>query len=276
MIETLCKIPFIRRAVLGAASSQGWFDKAALKNEESLDLFCKDEETKKSVLKYATELQFSNLPNQDKLEYAFTDSKGLKWFRWVQDTFIPIARFDQLQINLIEMESRISRKSLESWIQNVSKVLEKNNSNKIREEVGHLLGGLKERLDILHEPELMLRFVSGMHIREDQLDQPEVWNERLEENKFQQLLKDQDGHLYEFLKKNGLAHLFKSSAITPEEWNQHLKSQIKAVAGFDVAMAKVGSTLNRKSSSTSTTNEQKESESQEQKESAMRKSKDSQ
>ena len=200
---------------------------------------------KRRMLQWATDVQFAGLPNQDKLDYAFTDSKGIKWFRWVNETFMPIARYDQIQIHLIEIESRVSRKSLIGWIDAVSKILERNNIKKIREDVSHLLGGLKERLELLHEPELMMRFISGTHIREDQLDNPEVWNQRLEEDKFKQLMMDQNDHLYDFLKKNGLNHLFPSSNITPKEWNKYLGTQIKKVVGFDQMTGRIGTTLNQ-------------------------------
>lgn len=228
-----------------------------------IELLAKIPYFKNKMLVWATEVQFSGLPNQDKLEHAFTDSKGLKWFKWINEAFMPISRYDQVQIHLIEMESRIGRSSLEGWIATTSKVLERNNTKKIREDIGHLLGGLRERIELLHEPELMMRFVSAMHIREDQLETPEVWIPRLENEKFKQLMADQNDHLYEFLKKNGLAHLFQSSNITTEDWNRYLGVQLKRGLAFDEMIAKSGSTLDRELSSGSNQDVRNVKESQE-------------
>ena len=47
-------------------------------------------------------------------------------------------------------------------------------------EVGHLVGALEDRVNLLFDPVLMVRFISGVAIREDQVETAHVWNEDIE------------------------------------------------------------------------------------------------
>ena len=54
-------------------------------------------------------------------------------------------------------------------------------------DVGHLVGALEDRVNLLFDPVLMVRFISGVAIREDQVETAHVWNEDIEEEKFNEI-----------------------------------------------------------------------------------------
>ena len=55
--------------------------------------------------------------------------------------------------------------------------------------------------NLLFDPVLMVRFISGVAIREDQVETAHVWNEDIEEEKFNEI--------YVQVRAGGLADFFK-------------------------------------------------------------------
>lgn len=156
---------------------------------------------RKSLLRAAYHVKYSDIDEMAKLEFAFSDSKGKKYYKYIREDFLPLERYEQLQIRLLEMESRISRESLLEF----SKVLKKYAENKDFIRVALLIGQLEERLNLIYDPELMMRLLSGIYIREDQVRTAHIWNGTLEEEKFKQLMKDNDnGSLSFFFQKSDL------------------------------------------------------------------------
>lgn len=149
----------------------------------------------------AFKISYSDTEEMAKLEYKFSDSAGHKYFGYIRPEWMPIQRYEQMQLRLLEIESRISRESL----LNYSKAQRLAAEKKDFVAVAQLVGELERRLDVLYDPELLMRLISGLYIREDQIKTAHIWNDSIEDEKFKQLVKDNEGgSLSFFFQKSGL------------------------------------------------------------------------
>lgn len=167
-----------------------------------------------------------------KLEYKFSDSQGQKYYKYIADGTMPLVRCNELQTRLLEMESRISRESL----LNFSKALKRYAENKDFLKVAMLVGELEKRIDILYDPEATMRMLCGLYIREDQMKTAHLWNPALEEEKFQQIMADnQNGNLSFFFQMSSISDHFEflntsdteSQALWSEPVIQNLLKQTR-------------------------------------------------
>lgn len=150
------------------------------------------------IVKEVFKITYIDQDESAKLEYKFTDSKGNKYYKYLRDELLPYKRYEQMQIRLLEIESRIGRESLLEF----SKVLKKFAENKDFLKVAQYIGELEQRLELLYDPELLMRFLSGIYIREDQIQTAHVWNPTLEEEKFHRLMEDnENGNLSFFFQQ---------------------------------------------------------------------------
>lgn len=183
-----------------------------------------------------------------KTEYVFSDSKGRNYRRYIRPEWMPLMRYEQMQIRLQEMEARIGRESLQEFAKATKMAAEKQQLLT----VARLMGELEERLNVLYDPQLIMRFISGLYIREDQMTTAHIWNDKIEEEKYQQLITDNEsGNLgFFFLKSDLTKHLMYSNGsiiglenIMTEEI---VKNQLKEVRLFDQMIQKVITTLSQK------------------------------
>jgi hypothetical protein len=77
-----------------------------------IDLLLKIPAFRKALIQKAFKLTYVDRDEWAKTEHAFTDSKGRNYRRYIRPEWMPLARYEQMQIRLQEMESRIGRESL--------------------------------------------------------------------------------------------------------------------------------------------------------------------
>ena len=180
------------------------------------------------------------------LKLAFADSKGRQYFRYIRDELLPLKRYEQMQIRLLEMESRISRESLKKYAEANRKMAEKKDFIG----VAQLCGELEDRLNILYDPEIMVKFLSGILIREDQIKTAHIWNNDFENEKAEFLMKDnQDDNLSFFFRSLSLDQYveFSDTSNTDLMTEPIIKNQLMEVRLFDQMIQKVLYSLNPQS-----------------------------
>lgn len=202
-----------------------------------------------NLLRVAFETQFKPVKNIDRMKYVLSDSKGVKYYEYIKSEWLPLQRYEQMQVRLQEIESRIGRESLLLFSTVIKKLAQKNDLIG----VAKMVGELEERLNILYDPEIMCRFVCGLLIREDQIDSAEIWNQQVENEKFVQLMKDnENGNLSFFFQKTNLQNHLKFSSSSSLEWDKLMSEEViqanlKKVNLFDQMNQKVLASLNLKS-----------------------------
>jgi len=199
MIKLLAKIPFFERQIFDYAFRKKYVDKEA----------------------------------HAKLTLWFQLPDGTKYFKFLRDEWLPVPRYEQMQVRLQEMESRIGREDLQAWLK-----LAKEAANKGKmADVGHLVGALEDRVNLLFDPVLMVRFISGVAIREDQVETAHVWNEDIEEEKFNEIyVQVRAGGLADFFQRLRLIDVvnFSDLSIIGSDIYQTeiVNNQVKQIAAF--------------------------------------------
>jgi hypothetical protein len=210
-----------------------------------IDLLLKIPAFRKALIQKAFKLTYVDRDEWAKTEHAFTDSKGRNYRRYIRPEWMPLARYEQMQIRLQEMESRIGRESLLEFSKAQRAAAEKKDFIT----VARLVGELEKRLDVLYDPQLMMRFVSGLYIREDQMKTSHIWNDAIEEEKYKQLLEDNEsGSLSFFFAKSDLmSHVrFSDGSNTDSQKllsEPIVRNQLKEVRLFDQMVKDVMSSI---------------------------------
>lgn len=156
----------------------------------------------KEIYDYAFKKRYVDKESRAKLREWFILPSGTRYYKFLKDEWMPVTRYDEMQARLLEMESRIGREDLTKWISLAETCV---NEGKISD-LGHLVGLLKERVDLLFDPVLMVQFISGIAIREDQIDTAQIWNVEIENEKFNEI--------FEQVKGGGLSDFFQSLRLT--------------------------------------------------------------
>jgi len=134
---------------------------------------------------------------------VFKDSQGDHYRRYDDEMQIPILRMDQLQIITRELGNRVDDRDLGAFLENHESIIlsDKSADEKLKLLHQHV-SNLKSRTDALASPDLLMKMVCALYIREDQ--DPFVWDELLEADKHTLLMKEQSGGLAGFFYKLGL------------------------------------------------------------------------
>lgn len=141
-----------------------------------------------------------------KMEVAFTDSNGVKYYKYLKDLDIPIIRFSHLQVYIQEMAAGFNRNEIELFLTALETALAGTEKTEGKPDIGMMGWLLKEmrmRKDVLAHEEVLFWMVAALYIREDQ--NPAVWDEEIEEQKIKQFKLDSQGGLYGFFYGAGLS-----------------------------------------------------------------------
>ena len=141
-----------------------------------------------------------------KMEVAFTDSNGVKYYKYLKDLDIPIIRFSHLQVYIQEMAAGFNRNEIELFLTALETALAGTEETSGKPDIGMIGWLLKEmrmRKDVLAHEEVLFWMVAALYIREDQ--NPAVWDEEIEEQKIKQFKVDSQGGLYGFFYGAGLS-----------------------------------------------------------------------
>jgi hypothetical protein len=147
-----------------------------------------------------------------KTELAFWDSNGKRYYRFLNDTDIPILRMGKLQRILLEYNLRMDTKDLNTFLDAMQEALDKivNESQKGKLKnlawIGHLVEEMRRRKEFIIEPDLLMELAAILYIRED--ENPAVIDDSLQMEKIEQFKKDVSGGpgsgLYDFFLMAGL------------------------------------------------------------------------
>lgn len=187
----------------------------------------------RKIYDYAFRKKYVDKDAHAKLTEWFQLPDGTKYYHFLKDEWLPVPRYEQMQVRLQEMESRIGREDLQGWLK-----LAKEATNKGKlSDVGHLIGVLEDRVNLLFDPVLMVRFISGIAIREDQIETAHVWNEDIEEEKFNEIyIQVRAGGLAGFFQRLRLIDVvnFSDLSITGSDIYQTeiVNNQTKQIAAF--------------------------------------------
>lgn len=197
----------------------------------------------------AFQITYSDTDEASKLEYVLTDSTGKKYYRYLRDEWMPLFRYEEMQTRLLEIESRVSRETLLLF----SKTLNKSAEAKDFLLVARLAKELEDRIELLYDPRMLVRFLSGILVREDQISK-HTWNRRIEEEKYKQLMADNEGgQLSFFFQKCNLTKYvrFSNSSSSGSEFLTEpvIQNQMKQATLFDEMIEKILDTLEHTSQS---------------------------
>ena len=205
-----------------------------------LNILCKIPAFRKAVIKYAFDVQYGDAKEQVKLEYRFTTTSGKRYYTYIKPDFIPITRWNEIETRLMEMQSRVNRETLLEFSKTTKIAAEKNQLLT----VARLMGELEERIDLLYDPHALIRIISALYIREDQIESAGVWNDRVEDAKFEDIKTDLiDGSLLFFSLSSDLMNVLTFSDTSTSDLGifgtKPLKNQVKQVEAFDRMVTKI-------------------------------------
>ena len=212
-----------------------------------INLLLKLPKFRNALIQRAFKLVYVDRDEWAKTEHAFTDSKGRSYRRYIRPEWMPLARYEQMQIRLQEMEARIGRESLMEFSKAQRAAAEK----KDLITVARLVGELEKRLEVLYDPQLIMRFVAGLYVREDQMNTAHIWNDAIEEDKYKQLMLDNEsGSLSFFFAKSDLMnHVRFSDGSNTDSQNllteQIVRNQLMEVRLFDQMVKEVMSSISK-------------------------------
>jgi hypothetical protein len=209
---------------------------------------------RKQLIKIAFDSTYLAKEGEDaaKLKYVLTDSKGVRYYEYVRTEWLPVQRVEQMDIRLKEHQARIGRESLELFADTLETVALSNDPKKFIT-ISQLAGELRKRLQILYSPDIMMRTLCGMLIREDQIGSAHIWNQVNENEKFNQLMGDNKfGGLSFFFQLRLMKDIFKLTNTSDTDWEQAtseeiLQTQLKEVTMFDQLMRDISNFLKPKS-----------------------------
>ncbi len=133
-------------------------------------------------------------PDFSKMEYNYTDSRGMRYYSYLNDYDIPIKRYGQFKRFLMELANGMSRDEVTLFIAAMKAGVNKTPPDIAQ--IGFLLNEMELRNDTLFHEEIMFNMVATLYIREDQ--HPGEWDEETEQEKAKFLKIEAQGKLYDF------------------------------------------------------------------------------
>jgi hypothetical protein len=196
----------------------------------------------KAMAEYAFSHQSKSY--REYLEFAFTDSKGRKYYKFNDLKNMPLSMLEQLTILQLEVEGRIKGTDLDEWIKRCKEIASSGSKTAVAD-IGHMLGALEDRRGVLIEPVLLMEIAALLYVRED--EDPTIYNKDLHKEKFKQFTDDcaKPGGLYDFFLNAGLARYMPSVSFTPIEWELFLKNQMAQIKAFKDCIGRIGGSESR-------------------------------
>lgn len=173
-----------------------------------------------------------NNPTQlSELEYRFTDSNGKKYYGFTSKMGLPLSRFGRLQDFLSVLSRNIDGTTLRDLIEIAEKEIEKGvqriseNKNAGLVKIGAILYEIKERESKIKSVQLLYNVAAVQLVRED--ENPDVFNEKIHQEKVEQILREEDNENFFFFRLPELKKLFDSLTMSKEEWRAYLRESTK-------------------------------------------------
>lgn len=175
------------------------------------------------MIKFLSNLFSRNIPihpiDLSRLEFAFTDSNGIKYYKFPENLSLPIERFGQLNKYMMWMVRGLCGDELKEMIDDCDKyladgLLQKKNAAKI----GYILTQMRERENMVIHTEILYNFIAVQLVREG--EPVEFFNNKIHLEKID-AFKDEckKGKTYDFFLRIGLKKLSDMYNMSEEEWN---------------------------------------------------------
>lgn len=155
-----------------------------------------------------------------KLELCFTDSNGVKYYKFPEAMSLPVERFGKLQEFMMWMSAGLTSVELDALIDTADQALtdgltQKKNAAKI----GFVLSQIRERKNMVIHTELLYNFLAVQVIRED--EPAEHFNNSIHLEKIAQFkIETANGKTYDFFLHIGLKKLNDIFNMSEAEWNK--------------------------------------------------------
>lgn len=170
--------------------------------------------------------------NFDKLELAFVDSDGKRYYKYMNDFEMSITRQGALEMKWKELSMGLDREELTGIIQAMEKALkerdQKGNMIPNIARIGYFIEEIKNRKENLIHPDILMEMCGLIYIRED--EDPGIIDDDIQTQKVAQFNKDQTG-LTDFFLTAGLdkyaPFLSQFGGDSEALWN-HQRERLKA------------------------------------------------
>jgi len=158
----------------------------------------------------------------EKLEKVFIDSNGKQYYKYIDPFDIPMQRYEQVQILLMELDARVSKDEMNQFLEAMGLALNESDKN-LRKTIGFLIGEMERRKELLFHPDIMMKLLACMVIREDQ--DSTLWDEEIEKEKIIQFKQDskQGEGLHDFFMQAGLSLYIPSLPKLKDGWGKYLE-----------------------------------------------------
>lgn len=162
-----------------------------------------------------------------KLEYCFSDSLGVKYYKFPESMSLPLERLGQLQKYMMWMSSGITSSELDKLLDEADKALtdgltQKKNAAKI----GFILTEIRDRKNMVIHTELLYNFLAVQVIREDEA--AEFYNNSIQLEKVERFKAETaKGNTYDFFLRIGLKKLNVLFSMSEQEWNKYWDESIQ-------------------------------------------------
>jgi len=158
-----------------------------------------------------------------KCEYRFSDSKKLKYYRFIDEANVPLCRMNKADEYLRQNKNKISNSDMLLYLENHDKIIYSTIKQEIKlKQLADHNRFLKERLEITAPSDLLMELVCVFYIRED--EDPYKFSKDIHNQKIQQLMVDMEGNLHDFFYRAGLASLLPSPTGLIKNANGLLKN----------------------------------------------------
>lgn len=155
----------------------------------------------------------------EKLQFAFVDSNGKRYYRYSDDLDMPIVRKGYFEKCFMEFDAAISDKELKLIIHAMQAAIHrKDKQGRMNPDIamiGHLITEMENRNGQLIHPEIMFDMVATLYIRED--ENPGTVDQEIHNQKVIQFKQDSQGGLYDFFYQSGLERYIPFSALSARD-----------------------------------------------------------
>lgn len=155
-----------------------------------------------------------------KLELCFTDSNGLRYYKFPEAMSLPVERFGKLQEFMMWMSAGLTSNELDLLLDEADKALTSGlTQGKNASKIGFVLNQIRDRKTMVIHTELLYNFLAVQVIRED--EGVEYFNNAIHLEKIEQFkAENKDGKTYDFFLRIGLKKLNDLFSMSEAEWNQ--------------------------------------------------------
>lgn len=151
------------------------------------------------------------------LDYKFTDSNGMRYYRYREEFKIPLSRKGEIEDLMIELKNCMTNDEMGKFIEGMKKALNDGDLTMI----GFLLTEIEDRRNWLARSEILWHLAAAITIRED--EDPAEFDEEIQRQKIAQFQKDHA--LHDFFVTSGLIEFVPYLNKSEVDWNAYMKEK---------------------------------------------------